>query len=450
MTAAVARTCRSADSADGPPLRWWQTMRFMADPRYRSDPYPLYSRLQSTAPVLHSPLGVTLVSGHDEIVEVLRSPLTSAVDAEFDFSLGAGRHGRGLLAELPARLVAKVILQVHHSAPTGDFVRMAQRFLIQMDPPDHTRIRSLASRAFTPRVAEDARPMIEAITSDALDDLEAAASTGDPVDLIESLAYRIPIEVICRLLGVPVEDHSLVCGWVPALVAGLDLTGLLSKQAVADADRAAAAISAYFLELAEIRRSDPADDLFSRLVQAGQDGDTLSSEELVAFAALLFAAGHETTANLIGNGVWNLHTHPDQKDRWRHEPDIRRQGVDELLRFDSPIQLTQRIAKEPMTVGGLDIVPGRQMTLLLGAGNRDPRIHDRPAVLDLGRADSRPLSFGFGIHHCIGAALARVEAEVALGALYDRFPGVRPVATTPAWRSSIIFRGLSELPVMLA
>ena len=183
---------------------------------------------------------------------------------------------------------------------------------------------------------------------------------------------------------------------------------------------------------------------------ATTDGDRLSPDELVAFAALLFAAGYETTANLLGNGFWHLHAHPEQWARWCDEPAIRSDGIHELLRYDSPVQATQRIALEPMEVGGLSIPMGRQMTVLLGAANRDPRVHPDPDVLDLTRSPCRPLSFGFGIHHCIGAALAHVETEIALGMLADRFPRVRPVDPGRAdWRRSIVFRGLAELPVHL-
>jgi len=427
-------------------LPWWELARFVAVPKYRTDPYPLYRRLREDGPVQHSSLGVTLVSGYDEVTEVLRHRAASNVEAHFDHALTGGRHGRGLFSELPARLIVRLVLRLQHGAPSGAFQAMSNRFLILMDPPDHTRIRSLASRAFTPRIADEARAMIETITAEVLDELDATA----PVDMMEAFAYRIPILVICRLLGVPVEEQAQVCAWVPDVVRGLDVDGLLSTSMIAHADAAAVNLTRYFAALAERRRADPGDDLFSRLVAASDDGDRLASDELVAFAVLLFAAGHETTANLVGNGLWHLLDHQDQLELWRDEPRLRRHAIDELLRYDSPIQITQRMALEPLTIGGVTIPTGRQMTLLLGAANRDPAMHSQPDLLDVTRPDCRPLSFGFGIHHCIGAALARVEAEVMLGALIDRHPRVRPVETEPRWRKSIIFRGLSEFPVRLA
>lgn len=429
------------------PTRWWDLVRFLVDPRVRSDPYPMYGRLRSGGRIQHTVLGVTLVSGYQEATEVLRSPSVSSVEDHMDRSLLGGRDGRGTLAELPARLMFKLALHQQHTSTKRSFVNMSKRFLILMDPPDHTRIRSLASRAFTPKVADEARPMIRDVTMQVLDELDPSG----PVDLMAAFAYRVPILVICQLLGVPAEDRARVCALVPPLVRGLDIDGLFSKEMVADADAATVEISRYFATLAEKRRADPQDDLFSRLVAATEDGDRLSSDELVAFTALLFAAGYETTANLMGNGFWHLHANPSQWARWCDEPSIRPAGVDELLRFDSPVQATQRMAIEPLHIGGVAIPAGRQMTVLLGAANRDPLVHPDPDILNLGRRPCRPLSFGFGVHHCIGAALARVETEIALGMLADRFPRVRPVDPTHAqWRRSIVFRGLAELPVHLS
>jgi cytochrome P450 len=423
-----------------------ELVRFLVDPRVRADPYPRYERLREDGPTQHTLLGVSVVSGYEESLAVLRSRSVSSVESHMDLSLTGGRSGRGLLAEVPARLAFRLALRVQATSVDRAFIEMSKRFLILMDPPDHTRIRALATRAFTPRVADDARPMIEGVTTQVLDSLDPS----QPVELMTTFAYRVPILVICRLLGVPEADEEYVCGLVPPLVRGIDIDGLLSKQIVAAADRAAVEISRYFTALAEQRRVDPGDDLFSALVAATADGDRLNSDELVAFAALLFAAGFETTANLLGNGFWQLHAHPEQWARWCDEPAIRSAGVHELLRYDPPVQVTQRIALEPLEVGGIRIPSGRQLTVLLGAANRDPRVHPDPDALDLTRSPCRPLSFGFGIHHCIGAALAQVEVEIALGMLADRFPRVRPVDPLHAsWRRSIVFRGLTELPVHL-
>lgn len=253
--------------------------------------------------------------------------------------------------------------------------------------------------------------------------------------------------MICELLGVPTEDHARFGQWVPDVVAGLDAGSVTSRRIRRRADESAVAITAYLRDLIERRRADPDDRLLSRLIAAADGEDRLSENELVSFAALLLIAGHETTANLMGNGLWALWRHADQFQRWRSEPDLRPRGIEELLRFDTPVQLVQRIPLEPIDVGGAPIAPHRFVMLLLGAANRDPERFSEPHRLDLGRDEGPPTSFGFGIHHCIGAALARAEGLIGLGVLFDRFPRLRVVLDEPRWKSNIIFRGLRELPV---
>ena len=300
---------------------------------------------------------------------------------------------------------------------------MIHRFLILMDPPDHTRLRQLVSRAFSPKVADAARPMIEQSADELLDRLEPTGSA----DLLSTYAYRLPVLVICRLLGVPPDDDVRFRGWVADMVVGLDVGGVISRTALARADAAATALDGYFRDLISRRRVTPQDDLLSELIGAADGDDRLSEDELVAFATLLLAAGHETTANLIGNGLWHLFGNPDQLEAFRGaDQPGRRRAVEELLRYDSPVQLVQRITTEEITIGATSIPAGRPVIGLLGAGNRDPDRFDRPGQLDLDRRDCHPLSFGFGAHHCLGAALARTEAEIALGHLVDRFGDLRP------------------------
>ena len=217
--------------------------------RVHADPYAQYRRLREAGPIQHTTLGVTLVSGYDEALAVLRSPSVSSVETHMDHSLLGGRTGRGVLAELRARLAFRLALHIQAASTNRAFVEMSKRFLILMDPPDHTRIRALASRAFAHTLADEARPMIEDVATQVLDDLDPSG----PVDLMTTFAYRVPILVICRLLGVPAHDQAHVCGLVPALVRGLDIDGLLSKQMVAEADTAAVEISRYFTALAERR-----------------------------------------------------------------------------------------------------------------------------------------------------------------------------------------------------
>ncbi len=378
------------------------------------------------------------MSGYDEGLTVLKDPHASSDEHLVDLRVRAGREGAGLLAEAPGRLIFKLADSHGEGVGEGMFIRLAQRLLISLDPPDHTRIRGLASRAFTPRVVERLRPSIEALATRLLDEL---APDGG-AELIESYCYRFPVIVICDLLGVPSEDHERFGAWVPDVVAGLDAASVTSRRVRERADAAAVGLDRYLRAAVDRRRADPADDLLSALIAAADGEDRLTEDELVAFAALLLIAGHETTANLMGNGLLHLWRHADQFHRWRTEPDLRPSGVEELLRYDSPVQLVQRIAVEPIHVGNVTIAPGRFIIVLLGAANRDPQRFSEPERLDLGRDEGPPLSFGFGIHHCIGAPLARVEAEVALGALFDRFPRLRVELPAPRWKPTLISRGL--------
>ncbi len=269
-------------------------------------------------------------------------------------------------------------------------------------------------------------------------------------ELMSEYAYQLPVRVICHLLGVPAADFPRFRGWVVDLVRRFDVADPGSKKVTARGDVAAAELDRYIRELAARRREEPTDDLLSALVHAVDEGDRLDEDELVSVVVLLLAAGHETTANLIGNSVWHLSRHREQRERWRREPELRRNAVEELLRYDSPVQMVQRIAVEDLRMRGVRIPKGRLVIPLIGAANRDPERFTDPDRLDLARAAGSPASFGFGAHHCLGAALARVEGEVALAALYDRLPRVRPAVDKPPWRRSIIFRGLTELPVVWA
>lgn len=424
-------------------FRSLDTVRFLVQPQFRADPYPLYDRLRAHERVHHASIGATLVSGYDEALAVLKDPGVRSDEDHVDMSLGAGRGGAGLIAELPGRLIIRAASTGGQGVGQGAFIRLAQKLLISLDPPDHTRIRALASRAFTARTVERLRPEIEAIAERLLDGLAPAGGT----ELIESYCYRLPVIVICRLLGVPDADHDEFGQWVPDVVAGLDGAAITSRKVRERADAAAVKLDRYLRRLIDQRRADPADDLLSALIAAADGDDRLSEEELVAFAALLLIAGHETTANLMGNGLHALWRNADQFHRWRTEPDLRANGVEELLRFDSPVQLVQRIAVEPIEIVGTTIAPGRFIMVLTGAANHDPARFTDPHRLDLGRQEGPSLSFGLGIHHCIGAPLARAEAEIGLGALFDRFPRLRVELDAPRWKSAIIFRGLQELPV---
>ena len=416
-------------------------LRFLADPRARADPYPVFARIREADPVHHTVLGATLVTRYDDVLSVLRHPAMSSRDTNADISYGAGRHGRGRVLEFPGRALFHLERRRFRRTDSGVLPTMIDRFLIFLDPPDHTRMRGLASRAFTPRVAEAARPMIETVARDLLDELEPRGQS----DLLADYFYRLPTRVICELLGVPPDDVGPFHAWIQEIVKLLDVVERGGSH-LPEADRAAVELDRYFRSLIARRRAEPADDLLSALVAARDDGDRLSEEELVSFAVLLFAAGHETTSNLMGNGLFHLFEHPDQLRLFRDDADGRLNGVDELLRFDSTIQLNQRIPMEDVEIGGTRIAAGRPLISLLGAANRDPDRFEDPDQLDVKRPDCQPMSFGFGLHHCLGAALARVEAEIGLGALLDRFPDLRLTEDEPTWRKTAVFRGLTELP----
>jgi unspecific monooxygenase len=317
--------------------------------------------------------------------------------------------------------------------------------LLFMDPPDHTRLRNLVARAFTPRRIEGLRAATEAITAELLD---AMGSDGGPVDLIQAFAYPLPVRVICNLLGIPEADEAVFTGWSRGIARSLDPTVLRSPAIDAAIEQARSELRAYLGELLEARRKNPGDDLLSGLALVEADGDRISSGEVLSLAVLLLVAGHETTVNLIGNGVLALLRAPEQLALLQRSPDLVGAAVDELLRFDGPVQITQRIATEDMEVVGCQVRRGDEILLVLGAANRDPAVFAEPYRLDVTRDARRHVGFGGGIHHCLGAVLARMETQIALAALLDRFGRIE-LAGTPVRRPTFTLRGLESLPVTL-
>ncbi len=381
-------------------------------PLLQRDPYPFYEQLRRSGPVVWAPsLERWLVTGHPEVVEVLRDERFSA----------DRRKWRGF-------------------EPVVEPGREGARSMLVVDPPDHTRLRTLVQKAFTPRVVERLRPRIEALVKEALDEAEARGS----MDLVADLAYPLPVTVIAELLGVPVEDRSAFRRWSDALVGALYPVALTDRRSAVLAARDA--LHAYLERVVSERRAAPRDDLISRLVEAEEQGDRLSGPELLAMGVLLLVAGHETTVNLIGNGINALLAHPDQLARLRDEPELIEPAVEELLRYDSPVQLTGRVALEELELGGRRVEPGQMLMLLLGAANRDPRVFAEPERLDLGRDPNPHLAFGRGIHFCLGAPLARLEGQIAIRELVRRFPTLR-LAGTPERRPTVTLRGFASLPL---
>jgi cytochrome P450 len=396
-------------------------MELVATPEGRTDPYPRYAALRTHAPVHRSSFGFWVVTRYDDCQQVLRE---HGVGKDFSRTAPA----LGLTEEQYAE---QAVFRNDHNS------------MLFADPPDHTRLRSLATRAFTPRTVEALRPHIVAVVDELLDGLE-----GREVDVMTSLAYPLPVTVIGEMLGVPAGDRAQFQPLVRAVAAVLEL--MITPEGLAAATAAQATMENYFGDLVAERRARPQPDLLSQLIEAEDRGDQLTRGELVATAILLFAAGFETTSNLIGNGLLALLRHPDQLRRLRQDRSLLRPAVEELLRYDSPVQVNGRAVYEDIEVAGMRMEAGSTVLTLLGAANRDPARFSEPDRLDVGRAEGAPISFGSGIHFCLGAALARLEGQVVLDRLLDRFGTIELLDPQPRIRDSLTLRGLTELPVRFA
>jgi len=385
------------------------------DPEFIADPYPTYHRLRAEDPVHHSPLGFWVLTRYEDVVAALRDPrLVKEPIAAFV----AARFG----AAMPAMGLS----------------------MLDRDPPDHTRLRGLVNKAFTPRVVEALRPHIQKIVDGLLARVEGAGT----MDLIEEFAYPLPVTVICQMLGVPVEDRERFKQWGLDIARGLDAILLPPDSDVARRSVAARhALADYFRGLIAERRAAPRGDMLSDLIAAEEAGDKLSEDELLATCILLLVAGHETTVNLIGNGTLALLRHPDQLRRLRENPGLIASAVEELLRYDGPVQRTARIPSADVTFDGLTIGKGEMVMPFIGAADRDPAQFPDPDRLDITRTDNRHIAFGWGIHFCLGAPLARVEGQIAIGTLVQRLPKLALATDRPEYRQSLTLRGLTTLPV---
>ncbi|HTB39932.1 MAG TPA: cytochrome P450 [Reyranella sp.] len=385
-------------------------------PAFREDPYAYYERFRGPSPLLRVAETIWFALGHADVTTLLRHPRMSTDE------------------------------QQHAATEAGNALDPNRtRSLLFMDPPDHTRLRNLVARAFTPRRIEGLRAATAAITAELLD---AMPADGTPVDLIPAFAYPLPVRVICRLLGIPEADEAVFTGWSHGIARSLDPSVLRSPAIDATIDQARSELRAYLGALLEFRRKSPGDDLLSGLAAVDADGDRISSGEVLSLAVLLLVAGHETTVNLIGNGMLALLRAPDQLALLRRSPELVGGAVDELLRFDGPVQITQRIATEDMEVVGCQVRRGDEILLVLGAANRDPAVFAEPDRLDVTRDARRHVGFGGGIHHCLGAVLARMETQIALAALLERFGRIE-LAGAPVRRPTFTLRGLESLPIAL-
>jgi cytochrome P450 len=315
--------------------------------------------------------------------------------------------------------------------------------MLDRDPPDHTRLRNLVSKAFTPRVIEGLRPRVREVVDGLLDRAEDRRA----MDLIEEFAYPIPVVVICEMLGVPVADHERFKGWSLDLARGLDASLFGDPEIARRSSESQHALRDFFRGLIAERRASPRDDLLSLMIAAEEAGDKLSESELLATCILLLVAGHETTVNLLGNGTLALLRHPAELRALRENPGLIGTAVEELLRYDGPVQRTARIPDTEVTVGGVTIPAGDMVMPFIGAADRDPAQFPDPDRLDLARADNRHIAFGWGIHFCLGAPLARLEGQIAISALVQRFPKLALATDRPEFRRSLTLRGLTALPV---
>jgi hypothetical protein len=389
-------------------------------PEFIRDPYPAYERMRTTDPMHVTPLGVFVASRHAEASLVLRDKRFGKEHVQRTIR----RYGPQIMEE-PA-------------------FRSLSHMMLQQDPPDHTRLRGLVVKAFTARRVEDMRPRIQQVVDETLDRIIPLGK----MDLIEDFAFRLPVTIICDMLGIP-EEHREVF-YTRARVGGRILDPVpMSPEEIKQANAGIVMSAMYFQQLFEMRRRNPGDDLTTQLVQAEEDGSKLSNEELTANIILLFGAGHETTVNLIGNGLLALHRNPDQLALLKAKPELITNAIEEFLRYDSSVQMTGRVALEDIEdLGGKRIPKGESVLTLLGSANRDPAVYpDRPDRLDITRPNVRPLSFGGGIHFCLGAQLGRLEAGIAISTLLRRLPELRlDDAENPEWRPTFVLRGVKRLP----
>jgi cytochrome P450 len=391
-------------------------------PEHRADPYATWNRLREEAPIFYSRVfGAHFATRHDDCLQLLGGTTTSADRSHVP--------------------IMKLVRWFNRKQP--EFLSFLGRSLLSLEGDEHRALRGLVSKAFTPRRIAALRPRLENLADDLL---EAAGSSGE-MELVHDFAYPFPVTAIAELLGIPAADRARFHHWTSQLVQILD--PLQGEEGAEPMRRATRELYAYFRPLLTARRAEPRDDLLSAMLEAEEDGHRLDENDLLALCVLILAAGHETTANLIGNAVLTLLRHPEERKRLQENPSLLPTAVNEFLRFESPIQLTDRAVVEDFELGGRTFRKGEVVGIALAAANRDPRVFDAPDRLDLGREPNPHLAFGHGTHFCLGSQLAKLEAEIALGALLRRFPDFSGPVDPPAWRRSVLLRGPEALRLRL-
>lgn len=392
-----------------------------SDPAFQANPYPTYAWLRENEPISYhqdSEGECYWLTRHEHVAAVLR-----------DSRLSAAREIGGMMEPgVPEKFRRLGALLSH--------------MMLNKDEPDHMRLRGLVNKAFTPRIVERLRPRVESIVDDLLG---AVATRGQRrMDIIRDLATPLPVIVIAELLGVPINDQGRFKTWSDDIAVVLD--GSVRGSGLPAAADSAAELSEYLRAVVVQRRQEPREDLISRMIAARDHNDALSDDELVANCILLLLAGHETTTNLIGNGALALMRHPDQLERLRRDPTLAASAVEECLRYDAPVQLTSREPLEDLELFGVKFPKGIEIDVIIGSANRDERRFENADQLDIGR-DAHHVSFGHGAHFCLGAPLARLEGEIALGRLAKRLPELALDTDDLVWRPGLVLRGLQSLPV---
>ena len=393
-------------------------------PEGKQDPYPGYAQVREATAFHQSAFGLKIATRYDDVNAILRD----------------NRFGRGENDIDPS------VFGLTREEFDERFSRRNEmaNSMLGMDPPDHTRLRSLVAKAFTPKTVEQLKPGIQRLTDSFLEPLEGE------VDLMPALALKLPITVISEMLGVPSADHDALVPHIKVAVRSL-ATFEANLDEFAEVYASMTVIGDYFTGLAAEKRAHPDDGMFTDLIHAEEEGDKLTEAELISTVILLFVAGYETTTNLIGNGTRALLLHPEQLQRLRDDRSLVKSAIEEILRWDSPVQLTgRRVLADDVEVHGQRFEKGEELITILGAANRDPRTYDDPDTFDVGRKGPAPLSFSAGIHYCLGAALARAEGQIVFDSLLDRYATIEPAWTELTYRDNLVLRGLEALPVRLA
>ena len=397
---------------------WWHsgvTYNPLAPHTY-TNPYPTYALLRARDPVHWSPLMDSwILSCYEDIDTVLRDHKRFSSDA------------RNRRSRRPSQSVA-----ASPNEPPS---------MLFSDPPDHTRLRAMVNKAFIPQAIEALKPRIRAIARALLDEIQDPAA----FDVIETIAYPLPVIVMAELLGVPTRDRAQFKVWSDQRARLLEPTITARERQVAI--QAGREFDAYFMDVINARRKEPRDDLISTLVAAEEAGDKLTQGELLVMLRLLLIAGNETTTNLIGNGLLALLRHPDQLQALRHDPALMPSAVEELVRYDGPVQVDGRTAMEAMEIKDRHIQTGQSIIVLIGAANHDPDVFCHPEQLDITRQEANHIAFGRGIHHCLGAPLARLEGRIAFEAILERFADIRLLTDHPQFKDNVVLRSLRSLPV---